>query len=273
MAIPRQIGGDMFKVGMCIGSGGFGDVYGAKMKDSSDVAIKFEPQSNEKKFLLSVEFEVFKKLKGESGFPKLIAHGKSGSYNFLAMQLLGESLKRILKDHDNAFSLHTVQKIGVQMLERLEVLHGKNVVHCDIKPDNIMIGRDDRSILYLSDFGLAMPCEEQLNEPQRTNAMRGSLKYMSVAAHNGIVSFQSDIESLAYMLLEMYGQKLPWEGVIKGYNENDSRTIYRKVLEAKMAFDQSNISLPKPLQTFLSASKNVGQLRRPNYRSLKSHFK
>lgn len=139
-------------------------------------------------------------------------------------------------------------------------------------PENIMVGKDAISMLYLADFGLAMETEEMLLEPRRINSLRGTIKYMSIAAHNGILSFQNDIESLAYMLVELYGQKLPWEPLTADCNQNDALKIYRKVLEAKLAFDVDTTSLPQPLRAFFKASKNLGQLGRPNYDALKSLF-
>lgn len=87
MAIPKTIKDGFFKIGTCIDSGGFGDVYQAKMKDGRDVAIKFELKSAESKFLLTAELEAFKELKGEEGFPKHIEVVRSISlpWNCLAI--------------------------------------------------------------------------------------------------------------------------------------------------------------------------------------------
>jgi serine/threonine protein kinase len=48
-----------------------------------------------------------------------------------------------------------VLRIGISMLERLKMLHSKNILHRDLKPDNMCIGYDDIEQFYLIDFGLA----------------------------------------------------------------------------------------------------------------------
>ena len=56
------------------------------------------------------------------------------------MELLGLSLKDILKRSKKHFSTKCVMTIGIQMLDRLEKFHDEGFIHCDIKPDNILIG-------------------------------------------------------------------------------------------------------------------------------------
>jgi serine/threonine protein kinase len=56
-----------------------------------------------------------------------------------------------------SFSLSSVLKIGIQMVSRLEKLHQTGWIHCDIKPQNIVIGSDSSTsgIIHLIDFGCA----------------------------------------------------------------------------------------------------------------------
>lgn len=274
--IPKQIKDNFFTIGECLGSGSFGDVYKAKMQDGRDVAIKFERKIQKTRFLQN-EIAVYRKLKGMVGFPKSIANGSTADHYFIAVELLGPSLMTFFKSHGESFGLSTVLKIGIQILDRLEILHTKNIVHGDLKPENVVVGYNDSSKLYLIDFGLSTEIEnaDELRVPFRIDSVRGTLKYMSVGAHQGIVAFQNDIESLGYLLVFLLSGKMPWdaEKLVKVCKNLDDKTIYGKTLALKNAIDEYLQSWPEPIQKFLRVSRNIGHLKRPNYNSLREILK
>ncbi len=75
---------------------------------------------------------------------------------YVAMQLMGPSLKDLFNACGKQFSLKTTLMLFLQLLDRVEYCHEKLVMHRDLKPDNIMVGTKDlSSYLYLIDFGLA----------------------------------------------------------------------------------------------------------------------
>ena len=59
------------------------------------------------------------------------------------MELLGKSLEDIFQSQQKKFTLKTVCMVGIQMLDRLEFIHSKNIIHRDIKPDNFVLGLDN----------------------------------------------------------------------------------------------------------------------------------
>ena len=84
------------------------------------------------------------------------SYGFSGEFNILVMELLGKSLEDIFQSQQKKFTLKTVCMVGIQMLDRLEFVHCKNIIHRDIKPDNFVMGANENNAhLYLLDFGLA----------------------------------------------------------------------------------------------------------------------
>lgn len=276
--IPKQIKDNLFVIGDKIGNGNFGDVYKAKFR-GQDVAIKFEKKTEPIK-CLQREIEIYRKMKGVLGFPNSIGSGSTTHYNFLAVDLLGPSLMSIFKDRKRFFSLPTVLKIGVQILDRLESLHAKNIVHSDLKAENIVIGYNDPSTLYLIDFGLSTEIQnaDTRQEPHQINAARGTLNYMSVGAHKGIISFKNDIDSLGYLLVFLNRAQLPWNtGMVdkqfKNSDKKDIKKIYSKTLEIKESIDDYSQSWPKAIQKFLTVSRNTGYLQRPNYSALRKILK
>ena len=58
----------------------------------------------------------------------------------MAIDLLGPSLEKLFNMCNKKFDLKTVLMIGVQMIERIQFLHSKGILHRDVKPDNFVIG-------------------------------------------------------------------------------------------------------------------------------------
>lgn len=192
----------------------------------------------------------------------------------MAMELLGQSLETVFKAHGGPFGLATVSKIGVELLDRLQVLHAENIVHCDLKPENVIFGTADQTTLYLIDFGLSKTIlnADELLQPFKINRIVGTFNYLSVGAHEGIVSFRNDIESLAYMLIYLISGDLPWnlKSIVKNLNNLEVQSILSSILELKKAYTNNpQKQLPPPIECFLKASQNITHVQRPNYEELR----
>jgi serine/threonine protein kinase len=107
-----------------------------------------------------------------------------------------------------------LRNIGLQLLNKLGHLHSIGVVHNDIKPCNILFGRDvNRNQVYLIDFGLAS-LPDSMTEPQPCQAVfTGNIPFSPINTLKGNQSQPlDDLCSLSYLLLWMAEEgKCSWQ--------------------------------------------------------------
>ena len=199
-----------------IGSGNFGSIYkGQNMRTAENVAIKIELISSGVG-LLKNESVIYQYLKGCVGVPSVKWFGRDGVNYYMVINLLGESLQSV-KNRNRSLPLSIVLKIGIQMITLLETIHNKGLVHRDIKPENFLLGpNNDMDRIHIIDFGF---CRSYLlnggNEHiphKKTHGIIGSLTYASLNAHALTeLSRRDDMESLGYVLTNLYLGALPWQ--------------------------------------------------------------
>lgn len=102
----------------------------------------------------------------------------------------------------------------------------------DLKPDNVMIGLGRGNVLYLIDFGLCRHWRVMgVHVPAKKSHLRGTARYCSVHAHQGLQSRRADLEALAYVLVYLAVGQLPWQGIGSGGTKKDR---YDRMLEKKL---------------------------------------
>jgi serine/threonine protein kinase len=96
------------------------------------------------------------------GIPNIKWFGSEGDYNVLVTDLLGPNLEELMTyNASKKFSLKTVLMIGMQLIVRVEWMHSKGYMHRDIKPDNFLVGFENKDIVHMIDFGLAKRFQDQ----------------------------------------------------------------------------------------------------------------
>ena len=140
------------------------------------------------------------------GLPEVKAYGSNDEYNILIMELLGHSLEQLFQSQNQRFSLKTTCMLGIQMVERIEYIHSRKIIHRDIKPDNFAIGRYKNShIVYILDFGLSKKywsTTHNCHIPFITGKkLTGTARYASVNALSGYEQGRrDDLESIEFTM-------------------------------------------------------------------------
>ena len=228
-----------YKILEKLGEGGMGVVYKAHdTKLDRDVALKFLPQqitvSDEDKArflqeakaisalnhpniatIYDVDEEVGPASAGASApaRPGELREAGGGRQKFLVLEYIpGGTLKsklKQLKSEDREFALSEALEYGIQAAEALAHAHRHQIVHRDVKTDNLMLTEEGR--VKLTDFGLAK-LRGSL-QVTKTGTTVGTAAYMSPEQIRGEeIDQRSDIFSFGVMLYELLTSRLPFRG-------------------------------------------------------------
>jgi WD40 repeat protein/tRNA A-37 threonylcarbamoyl transferase component Bud32 len=185
-----------------IGQGGFGKTFLAVDEDMPSkrqcVIKQFFNQSGLKaqkaKELFVQEAVQLEKLgKQQPQIPELFAHVELGIGLFLVQEFIdGQNLLQQLKQ-EGAFDETKIRQLLNELLPVLRFIHSQQVIHRDIKPDNI-IRRQVDGKLFLVDFGASKFATETALE--RTGTVIGTLGYAAPEQSEGKAYFSSDLYGL-----------------------------------------------------------------------------
>ena len=259
-----------------LGEGSFGKIYSAvNVTDGEHYALKMENKESGQN-LLESEAYFLCYLRGY-GIPSVKSYGFSGNYNIMVMELLGKSLEDLFQDYKRKFSLKTVCLLAQQMLERMEFIHNKHIIHRDIKPDNFVIGVNNKSeIVYILDFGLAKKYRSsrtlQHIKFNINKKLTGTARYASINALRGCEqSRRDDLEAIGYVLMYFLRGSLPWQGLKVDRKEDR----YKKIYEKKKATSPEELctGFPPELAEYVRYTRNLEFEQNPDYNYLRGLFR
>ena len=259
-----------YKILKKIGEGSFGKIFtGINNNTKEEVAIKIEQDSNSS--VLKNEARMYTALREIDGIPNIRAWGKEGKFNYLVLDHLGKSLEEIKNNSSGKLCLKAVLLMGLQMITRLEAIHGYGIIHRDIKPDNFLIGNDNKNVLYLIDFGLSKTYIKKGKHVaiERNRNITGTARYVSINVHKGILpSRRDDMESIGYILLYLLNGDLPWQG-LQGKKQEKNKLIGDIKSNIKL-WELYSDTIPGEIILFIEYCKALQYDEEPDYQYLKN---
>ena len=192
------------------------------------------------------------------------------------MELLGKSLEDLFQIQKKKFSVKTVCLLALQILDRIEFVHSKNIIHRDIKPDNFVVGLDNKShIIYLLDFGLSKKYRSSRTKLHikyvENKKLTGTARYASINALKGCEqSRRDDLEAIGYVLMYFLRGSLPWQGLkLKNGEER-----YKKIRDVKSSFKIEELcrDFPHEFAEYIIYTRNLNFEENPDYKRLRLLF-
>ncbi len=248
-----------YRVEKQIGQGGMGKVYVATdERFKSVVAIKetvFEDVNLRKAF--EREAHLLNSLK-HSALPRVSDHFGENDGQFLVMEYIaGEDLAEMMEQNGAAFPLEDVLKWANQLCDALEYLHSQNIIHRDIKPQNLKLTPNGQIVLL--DFGLAKGNATDAPHQTAAKSIFGySRNYASLEQIQGAgTEPRSDLYSLSATLYHLLTGVPPADALTRAMN------VLNNQPDPLLAANLVNGKVPRGVAEVLQKAMALNAAERP----------
>ena len=210
---PGEIVGGRYEIIELLGSGGMANVYRAHDPQlGRDVAVKILAD----RYIADPAFvERFRReasAAAQLNHPNIVQvfdRGEAdGTYYIVMEYLVGPDLKSLIRTRGALPPLEAIDN-AQQILGALAAAHRRDVIHRDIKPQNVMFASD--GLLKVTDFGIARAGTG--SDMTEAGSVIGTAQYLSPEqAHGGELTSASDYYSAGIVLYEMLTGRVPFDG-------------------------------------------------------------
>lgn len=256
-----------YRIAKRLGGGSFGDIFLGVGQNGEQVAVKFEKHSTRCPQLRH-EYKVYRELQNCPGFGRVYFYGTHNNFNAMVMDLFGPSLEDLFTKCGRRFSLKTVLRVADQLLERMDTMHSRHLIHRDVKPANFVVGPGSGcQTIFCIDFGLSTryrhPRTLQHIPYRRGRSLTGTPRYASVNNHLGVEqSRRDDLESIGFVLVYFLKGSLPWQGL----KARNAKQKYKIIMERKQAISIQQLcqGLPQQFAEYLAYCRSLKFEAKPN---------
>lgn len=206
--IGQQLG--QYRLTRLLGRGGFADVYlGEQLYLGSQAAIKVlsAPLAPEARSDFLAEARTLVRLT-HPHIIRLLDYGVQEQTPFLVMEYAPGGTLRKRHPKGERLPLTTIVAYVQQVAEALQYAHNERLIHRDVKPDNLLLGRQGE--ILLSDFGIALLAHS--SRSQRTEDIVGTISYMAPEQIQGHPCQASDQYALGVIVYEWLSGTRPFSG-------------------------------------------------------------
>lgn len=242
-----------------IGGGGMADVYRAhdKLLDRY-VAVKIlhAQFSNDAEFIEKFHREAQGAAKlSHPNIVNIYDVGEEGDNHYIVMEYVaGDTLKNRIQKAGHLSAAESL-RVAREIASALEHAHQNNLVHCDIKPHNILMTPDGR--VKVADFGIARAVTA--STMTYSGNVVGSVHYFSPEQAKGsMITPKSDIYSLGVVLYEMLTGRLPFTG------ETSVGIALKHLQEEPVSVRQVDPSIPPVVEAIVVRAMAKDPEQRPD---------
>ena len=242
-----------------IGSGGMAEVYKAHDRLlARPVAIKILHEAYRSDMEFIERFHREAKSAARLSHPNIVSIydvGVAGNDHYIVMEYVqGSTLKKKIQD-EGPLDILTATRIAKDIANGLTHAHANNIVHCDIKPHNILMADDGRA--KITDFGIARAVTE--STLTYGGSVVGSVHYFSPEqARGGAITPKSDVYSLGIVLYEMLTNHLPFTG------ENPVAIAMKHIEEEPISPSRYRPQIPPMLEAIVCRAMSKSPEIRPS---------
>ncbi len=238
---PGNLINNTYRIEQLLGRGGTSDVYKARSEISGRLValkvLKAEFSGNDDYLVLLTREEEIREVRHDAVVRYSENHRTEDGHVYLLMDFIdGPGLDHKLKQ--GPMSAEDLLVVCRRVAEGLRAAHGRNIVHRDLSPDNIILRGGDPGAAVIIDFGIA----KDTNPGAETivgNEFAGKYAYAAPEQLHGRTDTRTDIYSLGALLLANFRGKPPDAG-------NNPMEVIRKKAEP---LDTAGV--PEPLKTLI----------------------
>jgi serine/threonine-protein kinase len=209
--------GGRYRLEGLLGTGGGGSVYRAHdtiLDESVAIKVMHTESANAPRSIMSFakELKLSRRI-SHRNVARTFDIGDEAGVNFLTMEFIdGKSLHCMLRTGCTLPPLQHVISVGIEICKGLNAIHTAGVVHCDLKPANIMLSRDGRVVI--TDFGVAREISTADSAQAEGGASSGTPEYMAPEQieQNPTLDGRVDLYALGVILYELLTGVLPFSG-------------------------------------------------------------